>query len=245
MNYNIEEFSDFVLRDEKEVTSSFVLLRLDLDELIQNRKSFLHPSEEDYYNDLIVDKRRFSYLIGRYVAKKAVASCIKETNLRNIYIKHGVFSQPIVEYMADLGPRIQVSISHSNYLGAAIAFPDAHPMAIDIEPTNLGNRIEDILQLSEMEKALINNLSIKKAISLTLLWTVKEAISKVLRTGLTTNLSLFEINSIEMSNNHFVSLFSNFYQYKAVSRLKDGYVWTIVLPKNSDINIPGAILIKG
>lgn len=188
---------------------------------------YLHPQECDYYNSLKFAKRIRSYLMGRFVAKQAVAALTGEKDLKNIFIQFGIFTQPIVISNTQ---NIQVSITHCNNFGVALAFPETHPMGIDLEKINVNKM--DVLegQITEFEKERINLLPITYDLGLTLLWTAKEALSKVLRTGLMTPFDVFEISKIEFYDNYIICYYKNFAQYKVISLTIGNYMCSIVHP---------------
>ncbi|MCC5466699.1 4'-phosphopantetheinyl transferase superfamily protein [Pelosinus sp. Bkl1] len=195
---------------------------------------YLHNQERNYYDTLKFEKRIRSYLIGRFVAKQAVASLINEENLTNIIIKSGIFGQPIT---ISNKQNIQVSITHCDDFGVAIAFPEAHPMGIDLEKINLKNR--DVLerQITEDEKDLINVLPLSYETGLTLLWTAKEALSKVLKTGLMTPFEVLEISKIELQDNDIMCYYKNFPQYRVIAFTIGGYMSAIAYPSRTHMNL--------
>lgn len=201
----------------------------------------LHWQEYQHYHALKYEKRKKSYLLGRYSAKKAFSYYVNEASLGNIFIQSGVFSQPVAVY--EYGRNIQVSIAHCQDFGAAIAFPEAHPMGIDIEMIDRGK--VDVLaeQMTNSEKKLIKSHHSHDAM-LTFLWTVKEGLSKVLRTGLTAPLYIYEIEKIETECNCIFSYFKNFGQYKAISFALGNYICSIVYPLHTEINLDVSVLQK-
>mgnify|MGYP001009829246 CR=1 FL=1 len=192
----------------------------------------LSLEERKYFNTLSFEKRINSYLLGRYVAKRAVAALISEDNLSLIVIQQGIFSQPV----AANGKNIQVSISHCNNLGTAVAFPETHPMGIDLEEINESRRSILETQITKFEKELANFIPTTYDLWLTLLWTAKEALSKVLRTGLTTPFEIYEIQKYELYDNYIVCYFKNFSQYKSLSFNVHNNICSLVYPKNTEIN---------
>lgn len=70
---------------------------------------------------------------------------------------------------------------------------------------------------------------------LTLLWTAKEALSKVLRTGLMTPFEIFEISKIEINDNYTMCYYKNFTQYKAISFTVYKYMCSMVYPLKTRI----------
>ncbi|HLA04649.1 MAG TPA: 4'-phosphopantetheinyl transferase superfamily protein [Syntrophales bacterium] len=196
----------------------------------------LHPQEMDYYDTLTFEKRKHSYLIGRYAAKQAISALTGGKNdLQTILIQQGIFNQPIATSVRE--QNLQVSIAHCDELGAALAFPEAHPMGIDVENVCAERCSAMESQMTMAEKNMIKGLSCSYERLLTLLWTVKEALSKVLRTGLTTPFSIFEINKIESRSDHFLCFFENFGQYKALSFDVGMSVCSFVFPIKTEMTI--------
>lgn len=208
-------------------------------ELFVFKEFFLSSNELVFFNTILTDTRKYSFLIGRLVAKKGIEEIVSKCNLCEIDISKGVFHQPVIIH--ELSNNIQVSISHSHKIGAAIVFPEAHPMAIDVELIDSSRPLYSILDLTDKEEQLIRECKLENAEILTLLWSAKEALSKVLKTGLMVNLKIYEIEGAEFNENFVEFLFSNFAQYKAVSWQYNGYAWSIVLPKKSIFNISSVL----
>lgn len=194
----------------------------------------LHWQESEYYHTLKYEKRKKSFLLGRYSAKMAYSAYVNEDNLRNILIQHGVFSQPVA--VNQNGCNIQVSIAHDRDFGAAIAFPEAHPMGIDIEMVDREKAEVLAEQMTNNEIELIKRYHSHYDM-LTCLWTVKEGLSKVLKTGLTVPLYICEIKEIKMGCNCIFTYFTNFGQYKAVSYALGKYICSIVYPLYTEMNL--------
>lgn len=207
----------------------FFSCKEDYEEIIQH----LHPQERNYYDTLAFGKRIRSYLLGRLVAKQAIAALTGEKILTHINIQYGIFKQPIV--VSDK-QNIQVSITHCDDFGAAIAFPEAHPMGIDIEKIN--PHTADVLkrQITEAEEERIHLSVLSYELGLTLLWTAKEALSKVLKTGLMTPFEVFEISKIEPHDNYIMCYYKNFAQYRVISFTIANYMCSIAHPLKSELS---------
>ncbi|WP_315823365.1 4'-phosphopantetheinyl transferase superfamily protein [Paraflavitalea speifideaquila] len=67
----------------------------------------------------------------------------------------------------------------------------------------------------------------------TLVWTVKESLSKLIKTGLTMDAWMMEVKSIERVGDYFVSTFNHWLQYKSISFFCGAYVCSITLPRNT------------
>jgi 4'-phosphopantetheinyl transferase len=194
---------------------------------------YLHPKELDYYKTLPAEKRKKSYSIGRYSAKKALAILVGEENLKNTFIDRGLFNHPIVVIPSN--QNYQVSISHCDDIGAALAFSEALPMGIDVERVDPDKKKVIESQMTEKEKELIKSLPHSYSTLLVLLWTAKEALSKILKTGLMTPFKISEISALTVNQETLVCNFKNFAQYKGLSFHLGGYMYTIVFPKNTEI----------
>lgn len=204
------------------------------DEYLQAIKC-LHPKELEYFLTLKFERRIKSYLAGRYSAKRAISFFVKDENLDRILIEQGIFHQPIVVHPNK--KNIQVSITHCDDLGAAIAFSEELAMGIDIERISDDRKNVLEAQFTVREKALIKFLPYSYEVGLTFLWTAKEALSKILKTGLTAPFHIFEINKIEIKNSAIISFFENFPQYCTVSFIFGRYVCSITYPKRTELSI--------
>ncbi|GAB6931217.1 hypothetical protein JCM10914A_52000 [Paenibacillus sp. JCM 10914] len=213
--------------------ASLCLFSCTEEEQLLKTTELLHHEEWKYYRSLQFERRIRSYLAGRYAAKKAISMYLKEDDLSQIRIERGVFNQPLVVHAQN----VQVSITHSGHLAAAVAFSEKFPMGIDIEQICEGNR--DVLhnQITAKELNLIQSLPYSEDQLLTLVWTAKEALSKVLKTGLSTPFGIFELQQINVKNDVFVSCYENFYQYETVSFMLDSFVCSITYPKGMGPNI--------
>ncbi|MCX7920824.1 MAG: 4'-phosphopantetheinyl transferase superfamily protein [Clostridia bacterium] len=197
--------------------------------------SFLHHEEDKYLETLTYERRINSYLLGRYSVKKAVSALIGEDNLKKILIKNGVFNQPIV--VCESYNNLQTSLTHCDDFAAAVAFDGMFIIGIDIEKINRRTYSGLESELTPYEKELAYRISYSYESFVVTIWTMKEALSKALKTGLTVPLSVLEVKSIEVNNGYLISTYTNFYQYKALSFVIEGYVCSIAYPKNVEIDI--------
>lgn len=90
-----------------------------------------------------------------------------------------------------------IYFSHVDQLAVAIAFPERHPMGIDVEIVFPSNTDFLSSQFEKSELNLLSYLPLQKQEGLTLLWSAKEALSKVLKTGFTVPLKVFSIEKVE------------------------------------------------
>ena len=232
-----DAYTDICLfkRPEGTVQSSLCFFSLPSSYPFQEIACVLHPEEMAYYKTLKFEKRQRSYLIGRYAAKQAIAALNEETDLRDILIEQGIFNQPIVRHA--FNRNVQVSITHCENVGAAVAFPEAFPMGIDIERINTDHRSVFESQMTKKEKELFKTDFCTYEEFITTVWTVKEALSKILKTGLTTPFHLFEVSKIKKNASNTLLEFENFGQYQALSLNLGRYVCSLVYAKNTQVFI--------
>jgi 4'-phosphopantetheinyl transferase len=206
--------------------------------LLPQVEQILSPEELNYFLPLPAERRKISFLCGRFVAKVALASLGKERELSGVRISTGIFNQPVVSRTS--AHPVHVSISHSDNLACAAAFPLAHPLALDVEQVD--PKKTDIMasQSHPDELKLCADLGVTRDASATLLWTAKEGISKVLQTGMTAPFEIFRINKVEChSTNRFTGFFSNFAQYKFEAWHLGSTMLTFVLPKRTHMQLDG------
>ncbi len=197
-------------------------------ELLIQQLALLHPEERSYYNTLRFDKRRESYLLGRISAKKAIGALSAFEDLPKIAIEAGIFQFPVVKY--SITRNLQVSITHCDGLGIALCHPEVHPLGVDVERTDKENSAAIEEQLTTDELALTLTVPLPQAVACTTIWTMKEALSKILRTGLTMDLKLLEIQSLVKEGDLYTSQFKHLIQYKAISCCAGNYVCSVVVP---------------
>ena len=194
--------------------------------------SFLHPAENVYYNSLKREDQKKSYLLGRAAAKKAIEALIPEVNKHDIFIDRGVFDFPVVKGI--FAQNIQVSISHCDDAGIAIAYPEDHPLGVDLEKVDTSKTEAMKRAMTSLELKLGSESDLTFEQYCTTIWTIKEGLSKIFRTGLTLDFKLIELEHLTKKGTFYISTFKNFAQYKAVSYCSGEYVCSVVLPKNSD-----------
>jgi 4'-phosphopantetheinyl transferase len=231
---NNSEYGNIILnRQEKIFNASFCIIRANLPSLIENL-SMLHPAEKEYYHRLKFDRRKQSYLLGRLAAKKAVSTLAGIKNADSFHIDFGVFEFPVVK---KINQNIQASISHCDNIGIALAFPEEHPMGLDVERINVQKADVMKSQANPAETTLLEKSEIPPIIGHTLAWTAKEGLSKIIRTGLTMDFQMAEIKSIEQDGPLYTTTFRHFNQYKAISCHSGDYICSVVLPGRTNAGL--------
>ena len=222
-------------REDSTHQAGFCMLQGDLQELIA-KLNLLHSEERTYYDHLTFDRRKQSYLLGRFAAKKAIGALAAYEDLEKIAIAAGIFQFPVVKY--SVTRNLQVCITHCDNLGIALAYPEVHPLGIDIEKTNKANI--DVIkgQLTADELTLTKAIPLSDDASCTMIWTMKEALSKILRTGLTMDMNVLEIQSlVKEGPDLYSSHFKHLIQYKTISCLSGPYVCSLVIPRKTTTDL--------
>jgi 4'-phosphopantetheinyl transferase len=223
-------------REDKTFLSSFAFIENCSKLRLQQVESALHTIEYQRYESFNSEVRKASFLLGRYCAKKAIASLYNIQSLNQIYIDSGIFNQPVIK-LPNI-PNMRVSISHDGVSAVALAFPEEHPMGIDIESIDEDKSSEVSARFTLHEKTLYYGIDNSKIEIDTILWTAKESLSKALKTGLTTGLDIMELGTLEKVNQrYFRGTFTNFFQYQTISIIHGNKVITLLLPRKSIVEL--------
>src|SRR5437763_869645 len=86
-----------LMREDGTFNATLCLSQMSLKQLLCKAKQdiFLHPKEKEYFDTLKFDRRKASYLLGRYCAKSALSN-LQQERMENILITTGVFGQPVI-----------------------------------------------------------------------------------------------------------------------------------------------------
>lgn len=176
----------------------------------------MHQDEVAYLNSLKYDSRKSSYLLGRISAKNAISTFIPaKTAMNSFKVGFGVFQFPVIEYLPYSD--YQVSVRHCDASGISMAYPEAHPIGLDIEKIN-PEKVHSMISMFTQEEIALTNLYLKdKVLVYILLWTAKESLSKILKTGMMIDFKYLELDSPNYENVLYLGNFKNFSQYKSFS----------------------------
>ncbi|HLZ87938.1 MAG TPA: 4'-phosphopantetheinyl transferase superfamily protein [Puia sp.] len=176
--------------------------------------------------------RYSEFVHSRYITKRAVQQLMGDVPMDKIQLLKGVFEQPILE-IAGSGAGYDASVAHKDDIAASLIFPRYHPAGIDIDVTvprnsNTLNRL-----ITEHEQQVCRGDSEKKMV----IYTAKEALSKIIRCGLTVPVHFLEVNDLQKEEIFYCGVFTNFCQYRFMSFAGDEYIITMVFPRNSNCTI--------
>jgi 4'-phosphopantetheinyl transferase len=193
--------------------------------------TLLHTNEAWYMRSLRSDRRRESYLLGRAAAKRAICVQTRVADPASIEIVAGVFGQPVVRHTTGC---IDVSITHTDAIGLAVAFPAEHPLGIDVETVSKVMMRSVADHIDDAERSLLVGLGWGDDVGLAMLWSAKEALSKILRCGLAVPLRVLAVSGAEPAGSRSVVVtFENFTQYSChISALGES-VLALAVPRRS------------
>jgi 4'-phosphopantetheinyl transferase EntD len=211
--------------------SVLYVVEADFSVLEQNVSYFLHPQEVASLKEFSSEKRKHSYLLGRYAAKQALIQYNTSIFPTDILVKPGVFQQPIAYLPTE--ERLQLTLSHCDQRGVALTFPEAYLMGIDLEVIDPKYNEEIKMHLTTQEKNILKAASNPfSEMYCMIFWTAREALSKALRTGFMSPFEVYEIEEIKMEKGCWVSKFKNFPQFQGRSFCFGNLIFSLVYPKN-------------
>ena len=199
--------------------------------------TLLHEREKEYFSQISSQKRASSYLMGRYAAKEAFKQAVPGAGpFRETAILNGVFGQPVMD--SKLSHCYQVSISHCQGLGAALLFPETHPMGMDIERAQRGSQAME-KRMTQKELSIVKQSLTEEEVKTAPMcfWTIKESLTKFLKIGLTVDLSLLEVHSMEKKGRYYEAEFTHFPHCKALSWRMGEFIISLSLPKKTEAHL--------
>ena len=207
----------------------------DFQRVAERAPDFLHADELAAFRALKIARRQTSYLLGRYTAKAALHACVGPAFVPTaINVAPGVFNQPVVHGLVATPP-LGVSISHSERMVCALAYPEEHPMAIDVEEIDAERTHVMLTQIGDAEADRARAACTSPDLAATVVWSAKEALSKALRCGMTCPFEIFETIELEARDGYYAGRFKNFAQYKFHSWHRQTSVLTLVLPRKTEL----------
>lgn len=149
---------------------------------------WLAKSELRCLERLRISKRRDDWRLGRWTGKRAVAMVLglpqNDTSLMNIEILASLSGAPEA-YVGHQPASASISVSHRDGIAACVVAQSTIPLGCDLEL--IETRSEAFLgdYFTEEEQAFVARRSASERDQLlTLLWSAKESVLKVLRVGL-------------------------------------------------------------
>ena len=141
-------------------------------------EAWLHDAEALTADAMRSASARARFLLGRYAAKCALKALRPQLAPQEVEIRRGVFGQPVV--VCPQAGDLAVSIAHCDGLAAAVAFPQGHPLGIDVETVASvdAETARGFVAPHELAPGLAPQEAYARA------WCAKESLGKILRCGL-------------------------------------------------------------
>lgn len=161
--------------------------RLQAEDATLESVELLGPEEFETGRGLKTPKRRREWLAARLAAKRLLGWCLQQEGIylkgRQIQILNREDGAPrVVLEGGKICDRYSLSLSHSRGTGVAAVAPPGHRVGVDLEA--IEPRAASFLSLmahdDEWHESMDGDLAEQ-----TRLWTLKEAVSKLLQTGFT------------------------------------------------------------
>ena len=190
-------------------------------------RQVLHPEEIDLYDRFTASTRKQTYLMGRYVAKSALQVFISR-KFPEIHISTGKNGSPVIE--GSHGSNVHISISHCKDVAVAVAFKRELQMAVDIERARPD-------KTEVLRKELTGNYQVMETLDnicelnlLTMLWTIKEAASKLSGKGIHGDHTQYDVCKIVPHKDRYTGQFSYDSSYRFDTCCYQDLVLTLVYP---------------
>ena len=201
----------------------------------QSYRPYLTRQEAHILSTYVSAGRQFTYMAGRLCAKAALQQYVGPPyRYQDFFIDKGIFDYPLVVHQTPVS-NLQVGISHCERVIGALAYSDHHPVGLDIECLNPHIRQFKEEIITAAERRLMDALPGDTTRYYTSLWAAKEALSKILRTGLMTPFRLLEVGRLTVKPWGIEYLFENFPQYKSIVFLTETCLYALALPRKTTL----------
>lgn len=216
-------------RSASEEAARLVVLRVDAVEPPPGAHEWLHPHEAQKAANMKSEVRRKAFVAGRIAAKRALLALRPGLSAQRIEIGAGVFGQPVVvgEHVGDLS----VSIAHCEGMAAAIAFPQGHPLGLDVEA--LAAADEATLHAFILREEIAPDLERREA--LLRAWCAKESLGKTLRCGLTAAPPVLALQGDGGEGPFWRGRYVAHTQYAFLTLCGGGYVFALAHPARTRV----------
>ena len=200
-------------------------------------EAVLHERERRSLAGMRHERRRGDYLAGRRAAKAAVTRLCAVPDPAAVWIEPGALLQPVLGGPGTGG--VAVSLAHSHYVGAAVAFDVAHPLGIDLELADPARAGTLYAASTAGERRLVADLPHDPLTAATALWTAKEALAKFLRTGLSIDMGLLEVAGWRAEGEWWRLDYRHVVSLKALVLAVDDLVLALCVPARTTVTVPG------
>jgi malonyl CoA-acyl carrier protein transacylase/4'-phosphopantetheinyl transferase EntD len=191
----------------------------------------LHAVERAMLDRFQFEPRRDAFAIGRACAKAALRELLGRADVSDVCVRRGELGQPVVDGVSGVG----VSISHRGGYGAAIAYEETCPLGVDLEivPRAGDARAPELTANERDACAYLGD----EVMARTVLFSAKEALSKVLRVGLAVSPDWLEVERVERDGAVAACTFKHLAPLRATCIRIDDVVLSVAHPRSVRVGL--------
>ncbi len=181
-------------------------------------EGFLSGAERSQAASYAFARRRESYALGRLAAKVALGAYLAEPDWTRIELSRGALGEPLANHAGV--QRVEVSLSHTDGLAAAVGFPREIRAGVDVEVVDAAraDTVRSELRFHAAEETWLSGVAVETQSAYVMLWTVREALGKALRCGLGCPPELLAASAITpAAGGAWETRYQNFPQYRCLS----------------------------
>ncbi|MDR1235902.1 MAG: 4'-phosphopantetheinyl transferase superfamily protein [Holosporaceae bacterium] len=193
-------------------------------------RNLMSADELKRFDSVGSEKVKKQYCLGRILTKKALSSFIGEFAFDAVSVLNEKNGCPFIE-----SSEYAVSITHTNDVVAALVFKNIFSFGTDIENPRKNAR-------EAMESILVDGEPVGRDLeNLTVAWTLKESLSKALKSGFHLPFDEFEISDLSGYNDFFTCLYKKHPEFQGIAMFHNGNSAAFTYP--TDVH-PESILLK-
>ncbi|WOO38584.1 4'-phosphopantetheinyl transferase superfamily protein [Anaerocolumna sp. AGMB13020] len=197
--------------------------------LVEGVHNILSAEEMREYLQKKSEKRKREFYWSRTLAKTILCSAYKEEHqLTDIRIAKGFLNNPIIKSKEQ---GYGIGITHCEDYAAIIVFPEEMVLGLDMEKLDW-RKVKGINTILTDKERKLCPLNYDNNNFVLAVWTMKEALVKFLKLGLSVNFDIMQIASVEWSDTGFKSGYRFFPTLDAYTFFEEDFVYTIVCTNN-------------
>ncbi|MDR0632212.1 MAG: 4'-phosphopantetheinyl transferase superfamily protein [Holosporaceae bacterium] len=186
---------------------------------LENLKEWLSDGELEKLDRIGIEKRRKEFCLGRATTKKALSSFVDGLVFRNVNIINEKSGCPVIG-----NSDYATSISHAGDVVASLVFKGNFSFGLDIENLKR-NSIKAVKSVISDGESIPDD-----AKSLMAAWTLKEALGKALKCGLSLPFEEFELSQFTQDTDRFSCSYAKHPEFKGGAAVYDDYSYAIAYP---------------
>ncbi|MDR2782184.1 MAG: 4'-phosphopantetheinyl transferase superfamily protein [Holosporaceae bacterium] len=188
----------------------------------KNFYELLSIDELDKLSSIKLEKIRKQYCLGRILTKKALSSFVGDFAFNNVSVLNEESGCPIIK-CSDYA----TSITHTNETVASLVFKRKFSFGIDIE--SLREKARNALRsIIVDEESIPDDLE-----NITIAWTLKESLSKALKTGFRLPFSELELSFFSQKENVFTCSYKKHPEFSGIAIFHNNKSFALTYPSEA------------